>query len=153
MKTITLPLCALFMFCALAVAQEPTPTPPSKAVQPISENYVVSLTMTNKEKKTTEMSLVVASAEFSTSFPDSQSNVTSFHGTLTPEDGGTISIKYILTGEIAVSVSPGSVQYKSIATQTTVRLKLGDPVQILKSGTQTCTLSVSRLSDQHAQGK
>ena len=94
------------MFCVLAVAQQPTPAPPSKAVQSISENYVVSLTMNDQEQKTTKLSLVVASADFVAGFPDAQANGTNFWRTLTPEDGDTIFIKYTLNGMVAVPVPP-----------------------------------------------
>ncbi len=140
------------MFCALAPAQQPR-SAPVNPVESVFENYVVTLTLTDKEQKTSELSLVVASADFKTDFPDTQSNINSFVGTLTPEEGDTVSIRYTLGGQLAVSVSPGNVQYRTIATQTTVRLKLGEPVQILKSDARTCTLRISRLSDQQAKGK
>ena len=128
MKTIILALCTTLVFCASAVAEDPNSTSLPKPVQPqsIPENYVVTLTITDKEQKTTELSLVVASADFKTDFPDAQSNVSSFVGTITPEDEKTVSIRYALGGQIAVSVPPGNIQYRSITTQATVRLKLGE---------------------------
>ena len=109
--------------------------------------------MTDKEQKESELSLVVASADFKTDFPDAQSNIRTFVGTLTPEDGDAVSIRYALGGQIAVSDSHSNVEYKTVTTQATVRLKLGEPVQILKSDARTCTLSVSRLSGHPAKDK
>ena len=145
MKFIILQLCAMLMFSNLAVAQQP----------PI-ENYLLTLTINDKEQAETKVSLVIASAEFRTDFVDSKLNVSTFQGTLSPHDNGTVSVMYGLAGSIAVPTSAernASVNYKTISTQTTVCLKMNEPVQIIKSDARTCTLSVSKISDQPIKGK
>ena len=82
-------------------------------------------------------------------------------GTLAPEEGGTMLVRYQMGTEIAVPTqtltapsasgqpvtTASSIQYKSSSVQASVRLRIGEPVQILKSGTRSYQLTVSRLSD------
>jgi hypothetical protein len=163
MKFIIVSLCSVWLFCDSATAQEAVPQIPTplrrrvlnaETAPSLAENYVVTLTVTEKGQPASELSLVVSSADFKTDFADSKFNVSTFVGTLTPEEGDAVSIRYVLGTQLTVPVEGStSVQYKNLSVQASVRLKLGDPVQIYKSDTRVCTLRVERLSQQQAKGK
>src|SRR5687767_8384401 len=89
----------LVVGAAAAVAQIQTPPVPQPQPQVIRrsnpsnsestalpDNYVLTVTVSDKEKKVGELGLVVAAADFSADFPDGELTMTSFSGTLTPED-------------------------------------------------------------------
>lgn len=156
MKTTLLALCTL---CTVAAAQQPL-QPPRRVVLPgfaeaaaLAENYIVSLTISDKEQVVTEMALVVATAEFAISFPDVKSVLTNFTGTLIPEESGSVLVRYTIASEIPVSVGQNQIQYKTTSMQASVRLRPGEPVQILKSDTRSCRLSVERLAAPPAKTK
>ena len=152
MKPFILALPVACLFCCFASAQEPATPSDSKPAPAVSENYIVTLAITDKEQASTEMSIVVCSSKFSSTFADAKSNVTAFSGTLTPEQGGTILIDYGLSGNVAASERQ-TMTYKNVVTQASVRLKLGEPVEFLKTDSRICTLTVSRPSDQQPKGK
>ena len=156
MKLIALIVCALCLFSTPVGAQQSGQPFSPGSDQPLPENYVLTLTVSSAEQATMELSLNVASTSFKTDFPDSRFTVGTFAGTLIPEEGGTILIRYMLVRQIAVS-TPGThdstVQYKNVSTQASVRLRPGESVQLLKAGTEMGTLSIARLSEQQAKGK
>lgn len=119
----------------------------------LPENYLLTLTVLEKEQVVTEMSLVLAAPEFTTNFPDAKSAITTFTGTILPEEGGTVLVRYAIGAEVALPVGEGQTQYKSISTQASVRLKPGEPVQIMKTDARSCRLSVVRLADHPAKTK
>ena len=155
-------LLALFAFCTLAAAQQPgmplqiprrPPVPGSAEPVALAENYILSLTISDKEQVVTEMALVVATADFAISFPDPKSVMTNFTGTLTQEENGSVLIRYTIASEIPVSVGQNQVQFKSTSMQASVRLRPGEPVQILKADTRSCRLSIERLVAPATKGK
>jgi hypothetical protein len=167
-RAIGLVLCAL---STIVFADPPLPPPPGlrSRIDPVSqsfdtgqslpENYIVTLTTTDKDEVVSELALVVATTEFSTIFPSVKSNVESFGGSLSLEQGGDIVLRYVLTGELLVSApnqgapNQGPVQYRSLQTRASVRLRPGESVQILKCDTHACRISITRLSDQKGKEK
>ena len=155
MKFIILQLCAAFMFCTLAVAQQPAPSSQPTGMEPVTENYVLTLTITDKEQAKTKISLVVALGIVKTGFFDPKFNINTFQGVLKSNENGAVSVTYELDESVEVPATNernAAINYKSISTQATVLLKLDEPVQIIKSDSRTCTLSVSKLSDQQPKG-
>ncbi len=156
MKTFILVLCAL---CTVATAQQslspvrPRVQPGSTESAPLAENFIVSLTISDKEQVVTEMALVVATADFAISFPDVKLVMTHFTGTLVPEESGSVLIRYTIASEIPVPAGQNQVQYKTTSMQASVRLRPGEPIQILKSDTRSCRLSVERLAAPPAKSK
>jgi hypothetical protein len=161
MKTIVL---ALLILSTTVRADPPPPERPRVRALPnsqfgdsgqsLSENYIVSLTITDKEQVISELSLVVATAEFSTTFPDARANIATFLGTLSLEEGGDVLLRYTLNAEIAAPApNQEPVQSRTLQTRASVRLHFGEAVQIFKCGDRGCRLSISRLSEQKPKGK
>jgi len=126
----------------------------------LAENYVLGLTVSDQDQTaaatttTTEFSLVVASQDFKTTFLDAKSAAITFSGTVDPgEDGTTVLVRYAIASEVPVAAGQNSVQYKATAAQASVRLRLGEPVLILKAGTRSLRLSIARLAEGPAAGK
>jgi hypothetical protein len=100
-----------------------------------------------------ELSLVVATAEFSTVFPDVKSKFSTFSGTVSLEQDGEVVLRYLLSWELMAPAPNQVVQYRSFQTRASVRLRTGEAVQILNCDTFACRVSVTRLSDQKGKDK
>ena len=152
MKTIAF----LILTLGLSVGAQPPPgsvpqpfrIPPNAPSAPtLSDNYLLSLVASEKEKTISELGIVVAGSEFSTKVPD-----TSFNGTLTQEEDGSFILRYTLgvgsgQGSEKSSFRPGSFANSSAV----VRLRLGEAVPILKSDGQTFKVTLSRLSQKRGR--
>ena len=161
MKTLLL-IISLFPILGFAQANQPTiPVPQRRSLvqgesaQSLPDNYRITLTVTDKDKQSNELSLVVASPEFAAETIEPSM---AFSGTITPEEGGSVLIRYSLAATAAIpcqtmtSISPSgkpvtstSIQYKTSNAHATARLQIGEPLQILKSGGCVYLLSISRL--------
>jgi len=122
--------------------------------QTLKENYIVTLTITEKDAPVTEYSIVVATLNFSTTFPDSRQNTIGFQGTLVADEGGSVLLSYVLNSEVAMqSPAQGTpvvgqpVQFRNYSTQSSVRLQPGDNVVVVKNDTRTCKLALARVAD------
>ena len=168
MKSLTLFLCFI---CTLAFAQSSRRTvQPGSTLsgEPLPMNYLLTLDASDNDQPITELSLVVATADFATDFIHpigAQATVTvptslTFTGTLSVQEDGSVLIRYTLSCEVAVptntqttkspngeQVTNSSIQYKRSSTQASAKLRLNEPLQILKSGTRTYRLTVSRIPD------
>ncbi len=124
---------------------------------PFDANYLVTLSATENDKPLSEMVIATARPEFKA---DSFEPTLSFSGTLVPLEDGTVLVSYHLTAEIAVTVAihqaatPSNensaakntaIQYKSQTAQAQVRLRLGEPLNVLRTGARTYRLTVSKL--------
>ena len=152
MKTIAL----LLLTFALLVGAQPPPGsvpqpfrfPPNAPSAPtLSDNYLLSLVASEKDKTISELAIVVAGSEFSTKVPD-----TSFNGTLTQEEDGSFILRYTLGVGSGQGPEKNSFKAGSFANSSAVvRLHLGEAVPILKSDAQTFRVTLNRLSPKRAR--
>ncbi|WP_395753811.1 hypothetical protein [Prosthecobacter sp.] len=167
MKLILLSLLLLLLPGLLLAQNAPRPLAPVPPMQPpgmpvspgysavpttLPDNYQITLILTEKDKEKDgdplEISLVVASRTFTAVLADSGVN---FGGDLTLEESGSILVNYNLGWETPVppkSNQPPQIvgsQYMSSRTTGSVRLKVGEELQIIRAGTRTATLSIQKL--------
>ncbi|MHA3772436.1 hypothetical protein ACXR0O_12955 [Verrucomicrobiota bacterium sgz303538] len=164
MKLRFLLICSLPTIALAQVAPRPAilprpnlPPPVEQQGQVLSDNYLLMLSVADAEKPVSDLSIVVATPEFRI---DAAQPAITFSGSLTPQEDGSVLVRYTVGSEIAVTTQtetgqlPGagapvqntSVQYKTSAAQASVKLRLDQPLQILKSGSRTFRLTVSRLA-------
>ena len=174
MKTLTLLFC---LICTFALGQSPSRSlqsgsPPSG--EPLPANYLLTLSVSDKDQPFTELSLVVATADFSTDAVhpiDAKETVTmpaslTFTGSISVQEDGSVLIRYLLSYEVAIptnmqttksangeQVTNSSIQFKRSSTQASAKLRLSEPIQILKSGTRTYRLTISRLTDKPSKSQ
>ena len=113
----------------------------SKPADLLPGNYQVTLTITDKDAQPFELSVVVASTQFSASL-DRQS--LDFSGSVSPEESDGVIIAYTLGWETVITTD-NTTEYKRSNTQGSVRLKLGEDTQIIRAGTRTARLLVTKL--------
>jgi hypothetical protein len=120
------------------------PQPPGyrSPAETLPDNYQVTLNLADKDGTSLEISVVIASSQFNATLGEQNLN---FSGTVTVEESGSIVIAYGLGWQTPVPSGSGSTQYQSSSTQGSVRLKLGEEVQIIRAGTRTARLSIKRL--------
>jgi hypothetical protein len=109
----------------------------------LPDNYLVRLVVAEKDQEKTELSVVVATTtQFNASAVDT---TLSFIGMLVPQENGVINVRYTLN--IQVPVTEGSSNsFRSSACSSSVRMRLGETVQIFKSGAMSYKLTVSKLA-------
>ena len=141
---------AAILFPSLLVAQTQQPVP-MRPPQPrglqvpadaLPDNYQVTLIITDKDGQPVEVSVVVASTQFVASLGEQNLN---FSGTLSIEEAGGIVVAYQLGWQTPVPAGNNSIQYQTSSTQGSVRLKLGEEVQIIRAGTRTAKISIKKL--------
>jgi hypothetical protein len=140
---------ASLLLPSLLVAQAPQPIPirqiqpraPQTASDALPDNYQVTLTIADKDGQPIEVSVVVASTQFNASLGEPS---LAFSGTISIEESSGIIIAYALAWETPITVG-NNTQYKTSSTQGSVRLKLGEEVQIIRAGTRTARLSIKKL--------
>lgn len=162
---------------AAALAQSPVPPQRVRTIQPFqqnqspelteafAENYLVTLSVTENDKPITELVIATARAKFSANTVEPSFTL---EGLLAPLDDGTVLVTYVFGAEVAVPVAtqqsvpasgePGvvkstSIQYKSQSAQAQVRLKLGESLNVLRTGQRTYRLTVSKLPEGAAKGR
>jgi len=118
------------------------------AAKVLPENYLLKLVVTEKDQQIGELSLVVATEAFASN-ADPQLG---FAGTLTMEEDGTFVVRYALSTWIEVTNGPVTQGHNGSAN-TTVRLRNGEPLEILKTDKRTYQLTVSRLADSAKKAK
>ena len=166
-------LILLAVLTSAALAQQPAITPPTR-VRAVSQppqiqgsdvaeafavNYLVTLSVTENDKPVTELVIATARAKFSANTVEPSFTL---EGLLAPQDDGTILVTYVFATEVAVPVAtqqtvgasgePGvvkttSVQFKTQSAQAQVRLKLGESLNVLRTGQRTYRLAVSKLPE------
>ncbi len=107
----------------------------------LPDNYQVTLNITDKDGAPLEISVVVASSQFTTMLGEQN---LSFGGNVKVEEAGGIVIAYDLDWQTPVGVA-GSTQYLPSRMHGSVRLKLGEEVQIIRAGTRSARLSIQKL--------
>jgi hypothetical protein len=161
------PLLLLAVLTATTLAQSPIPqrvralNPQNQSpelTEAFAENYLVTLSVTDNDKPVTELVIATARAKFSANTVEPGMTV---EGILAPLEDGTVLVTYVFGAEVAVPTSvqqtvtpsgePGvvrntSIQYKTQSAQAQVRLKLGESMNVLKTGQRTYRLTVSKLS-------
>ena len=162
-------LLILAIFATAALAQSPVVPQPVRRINPFpqnqspelteafAENYLVTLSVTENDKPVTEMVIATARAKFSANTVEPSMTL---EGLLTPLDDGSVLVTYAVGAEVAIPVAtqqsvsaagePGvvkttSIQYKTQSAQTQVRLKLGESLNVLRTGQRTYRLAVSKL--------
>lgn len=132
------------------------------AAAPLDQNYQITLKMMEKEGAGTpiEVALVVASPEFTASL--SEQDLT-FSGTLSLAEEGVAIVAYSLAWSKPVTVTPAGVsgepqglrpsniQYQSSSSKGSVRLTMGEEVQILRAGSRIAVLGIQKLTPAKAQ--
>ena len=120
-----------------------------EASAPLLANYLLKLKVADKDQPVFELSLVVATEQFSTNTVEPS---LTFAGTIEPLADEAILVRYTLGIESALQVpgGPPGLQYRTANVQASVRLHPGESIQIFKSGTRTYELSVELLA---AEGK
>ena len=162
MKAILAALCLIPAFALAQTPQPPVPPQPQPRLQRmpanpesvqaekvLPENLQLKLVVTEKEQQIAELSCVTAVTQFEVSSGDPMITLA---GTITPEEGGSILIHCALGSSIKVSEG-NNTSYVGASYKSSVRLKLGEPVQIAKLGTRTYQLTVSRLAEPAKKGK
>ena len=143
-------LLAAILLPSVLFAQAPQPFPIRQPMPPgsqtpvdaLPDNYQVTLTITDKDGQPLEVSVVVASTRFSASLGDPS---LTFSGLVTVEDSGSIIIAYALGWDTPVPAGKDTVQFRSSSTQGSVRLKLGEEIQIIRAGPRVARLSIKKL--------
>ena len=153
-------MCSAFLFLgavAIAQVQSPPPVrvrtfqpqqqnPPPDPNTALPDNYQLTLVVSDGDKPATELSVVAVTPQFKV---DAVEPSVTFAGTITPEDGGTVLVAYVVSGEVAIrppeGAASGTIQYRAVGAQAAARLRLGETLQILKSGTRTFKLTVAKL--------
>ncbi len=110
------------------------------AGEALDGNYVLTLTLKEKETAVWELGVVVASRTFNNSAAQPNTN---FTGRVLPQENGSFLVDYQLGRNVAVP-NGNSIDYRSAATKSSVLLRLGEPVQIIKDGNQAFTLKLER---------
>jgi len=164
-KILCLAAMAVFVFQPASQAQNsPVAVPARKVMQvqgrddsgeSLTGNYQLKLAVFEKDQPLAELMLVTATAGFRAEMPDP---LVGFMGTIKPESDGTVLVSYQLNTQVAFptqtvssSSQPAStvtnIEYKSSSAQASVILRLGEPIQIWKSGSRTYQLSISLLGE------
>jgi hypothetical protein len=107
----------------------------------LPDNYQITLNITDKDGTPLELSVVVASTQFTAMFGE-QSLV--FGGHVKVEESGSIMVTYSLDWQTPVG-GAGANQFVPFSMQGSVRLKLGEEVQIIRAGTRSARLSIQKL--------
>ena len=107
----------------------------------LPDNYQVTLTLTDKDGAPLELSVVVASAQFNAMFGEQNLG---FGGYVKVEESGGILVSYSLDWQTPVG-GAGATQYVPSRMQGSMRLKLGEEVQIIRAGTRSARLSIQKL--------
>jgi hypothetical protein len=107
----------------------------------LPDNYQITLNITDKDGTPLELSVVVASTQFTAMFGE-QSLV--FGGNVKVEEAGGIVIAYDMDWQTPLR-GAGTTQFVSSRMQGSVRLKLGEEVQIIRAGTRSARLSIQKL--------
>lgn len=95
----------------------------------LRENYQMTLTLTDKDNQPIELAIIIASPRFTAVL--GEQNVT-FTGLLTVEETW-MTLDYNLAWQTILEGKNGP-QYTSSNIQTSVRLKLGEEVQLVRIG-------------------
>jgi hypothetical protein len=113
----------------------------------LSDNYQLTLTLTDSQGQSTELSLVVASKQFKTSLGEQG---LTFVGTLSPDDSGAVLVSYALSWETEINQGQ-TTQFKSSSTGGSVRLKMEKEVPIIRVGNRTARLSIKKFQEPAAK--
>lgn len=127
------------------------PANPHAPATTLPNNYQIMLTITDKDGQPTEVSVVVASARFTATVGEQSLN---FQGFITVEEAGTAVIEYALGWDFPRLPDAGNPQQnRQTATSMTgsVRLKVGEEVQIIKAASRVARLSIKALGTPDAK--
>lgn len=144
MKT-CLALLAALLFPSILPAQSPPPPQAFRPVRPaesarLSENYAVTLRTTDGDGQPLELTVVTNSTQFDAK-PGEQ-NI-QFSGGIYVEETGELFVSYALGWDLLSAVGKeGQIRHSS--AQGSVRLKLGEEIQIYKAGAHTIVLGIKQ---------
>jgi hypothetical protein len=155
------PLIAILcLISTVAFAQNP-PTiarplnmvlPPNEKApgEALPENYLLTLVVSEKDQVLTELSIVLATTDFNVAVADP---VINFSGILTSDDKEGMLVRYTLNTQVAISEKEVAKYFRNGSVQASVKVRVGEPLQIFKSGTQTYKLTISRLPTETHKSK
>lgn len=109
----------------------------------LPENYIVTLSVTPKDKPASEISLVAASTNFTVATPG-----LTFQGSLTAEEDGSFVLQYALNITIVDPAAAPNTPQPTVSTTAAVRLRPDEPIQIYKSDDRSYKLALTRVADQ-----
>jgi hypothetical protein len=106
------------------------------------DNYALVLTITDKNAAPAEIELVVASPYFQAALGESN---LSFSGSISIADAESAIVTFQLGWQAPVSAGKDSTQLVASNMQGSVRLKMGDDVQVMRAGSKGARLSIRKL--------
>ena len=112
------------------------------------DNYLLLLTITDKDAAPTEIELVVASPSFQATVGE---HSLTFGGSISMAADDRVIVAYQLGWQVPVSTGKGATQFVTSSTQGSVRLKLGDEVQVIRAGTKSARLSIRKFETPKAK--
>ena len=112
------------------------------ATETLPDNYQVTLTIADKDGQPMEVSVVIAATRFNASLGEQG---LTFQGVVTLEESGSTVIEYALGWSTAISGANGNTELRPSSTTGSVRLKLGEEVQIIRAGSRVARLSIKKL--------
>ena len=143
----------LLLISPMALAQMPGQPilpgqqPVNNTGDPLSENYQLTLTVSDKEKQVANLSLAVGSTTFQATSADPTIN---FSGSFKPQKNGTLLVQYFLSASIEVTryqQNGSSTSFAQGGSSGTIRLQLDKPITILKDGSRSYILTVSQTEE------
>lgn len=150
-----LPLLISVFLSSTLLAQNPEPLQPRRRVllpQPVPmmqgqaeslpANYLVTLSISDKNDAPFEWSLVTASTRFSASLAE---RGLTFTGTLNLEESAGALLTYTLAWQTGVPTPDGVTEIQSSNAQSSVRLKVGEELEVLHSATRSVRLSIRKI--------
>lgn len=144
-------LATLFLVSTFAVAQTPEPPRPvilrpvsqipNETGDPLPQNYFLRLIVNDKDQQIEELSLVFSSTEMNAKNSD-----LTFRGTFAPEENGTMLVRFRLIAGARIAGTNGSTERIEATgeAQTSVRVRIGEPIEIMRNGTKTYRLIIAR---------
>lgn len=126
----------------------PPPAPPTLSANPqgvtnvFQDNYALVLTITDNKAVPTEIELLVASPSFQATIGE---HYLSFAGTISIVDAESAVIAFQLGWQTPVQIGKDSTQLVPSNMQGSVRLKMGDEIQVMRAGSRSARLSIKKL--------
>jgi hypothetical protein len=124
------------------------PGQPLPSTDTLPDNYQITLTITDKDGQPIEISLVAASTRFNASFAEQG---LSLEGLLTIEESGSTIVQYSLGWTTPTAAANGIAQVGSSNMTGSVRLKLGEEIQIIRVASRVARLSIKKLESSKAK--
>ena len=120
---------------------------PQGITNTFQENYALVLTISENKATVTEIELIVASPSFQATVGE---NRLSFSGSISIADADSAVVTFQLGWQTPLASGKDSTQLVPSNMQGSVRLKMGDEVQLMRAGSRSARLSIKRLEPRKA---